>query len=525
MASALARGRWRRWLAVAAVIGILLPAVAGAAGCGRAQGGAAGTAIILVADFAGPDPAKHRVTEAVIDQVRRETRQYRDVRVRGLGRAIDAGQGSRDACAEGQRLEAALVLWGDYRVDGQDVVATVHFELLRFLTGAPGGGPAEQAPRQGLMESFAISVPLKSELRPAALLAAGAVRYAMGDWTGAIERLSAALDQSTSTDLCLTALGLRQMIYGAQGDLARALADCERAIALKPGEAVLYHDRAVTYAQQGDFSRAIADLDQAIALDPQMAEALCTRGTIYGSQGDLERALADFDRAIAARPDLAVAYYDRAFAWSGLGDLDKAIADLDQAIALQPDFTEAHYTRGLAQGEKGDPASAIESFDHAIALNPAHAAAYYERGRAYAALGALPQAVSDFDRVIALEPGNAGAYLARGTAHALQDDLGPAIADFNQAAALKLEVPDLYCNRGMAYSQQGDLARAIADFDRAAALDPGMPQVYWGYGLTYIQQGADDKASAALQRFLELSDDQEARQAAEAMLQELGGKK
>ena len=44
--------------------------------------------------------------------------------------------------------------------------------------------------------------------------------------------------------------------------------------------------------------RAIADYDRAIALKPDNASAYYTRGNAYYQKGDLERAIADFQKVV-----------------------------------------------------------------------------------------------------------------------------------------------------------------------------------------------------------------------------------
>ena len=88
---------------------------------------------------------------------------------------------------------------------------------------------------------------------------------------------------------------------------------------------------------KGDYDRAIADFDRAIQLKPDDAVAYANRGWAYDDKGDYDRAIADFDRAIQLKPDYADAYAGRGWAYAK-GDYDRAIADYDRAIQLKPDY-------------------------------------------------------------------------------------------------------------------------------------------------------------------------------------------
>jgi tetratricopeptide (TPR) repeat protein len=67
-------------------------------------------------------------------------------------------------------------------------------------------------------------------------------------------------------------------------------------------DARAYNNRGVAYKAKGDLNRAIADYNQAIALDPKYAVAYYNRGVMYNDKGDLDRAIADYNRAIALDP-------------------------------------------------------------------------------------------------------------------------------------------------------------------------------------------------------------------------------
>ena len=82
------------------------------------------------------------------------------------------------------------------------------------------------------------------------------------------------------------------------GELADALQDYDKAIALAPGFAVAYFNRGSARQDQGDVSGAIEDYSKAIALDPQSTNTYDDRGVVRSSQGNLADAIQDFEVAI-----------------------------------------------------------------------------------------------------------------------------------------------------------------------------------------------------------------------------------
>src|SRR5664279_4523317 len=73
-----------------------------------------------------------------------------------------------------------------------------------------------------------------------------------------------------------------------------------------------YHNRANAYADKGDLDRAMADNDRALALDPKRASVYYNRALAHKVRGTFDRAVEDYTHAIDLKPDDALAYYNRA---------------------------------------------------------------------------------------------------------------------------------------------------------------------------------------------------------------------
>jgi tetratricopeptide (TPR) repeat protein len=68
--------------------------------------------------------------------------------------------------------------------------------------------------------------------------------------------------------------------------------------------AVLSLAMGVTRREAGDLDRALADFNRAIALDPSSALAYFCRGSILVAKGRFDEAITDFDRAVELEPML-----------------------------------------------------------------------------------------------------------------------------------------------------------------------------------------------------------------------------
>ena len=71
-----------------------------------------------------------------------------------------------------------------------------------------------------------------------------------------------------------------------KGDLDGALADCNRAILLKPDSAEAFNNRGLARAGKGDLDGALSDFDESIRLQPNLAVVLSNRDLVLKAIAD-----------------------------------------------------------------------------------------------------------------------------------------------------------------------------------------------------------------------------------------------
>lgn len=97
---------------------------------------------------------------------------------------------------------------------------------------------------------------------------------------------------------------LRGILRLDQGDYQGAIDDLSQAFNLDPSEpATLLCNRGLAWLRLGQLDRALADTNDALALAPNDAVAYNNRGVIYRDLGDLEQAARDLRRAIEINPE------------------------------------------------------------------------------------------------------------------------------------------------------------------------------------------------------------------------------
>lgn len=202
------------------------------------------------------------------------------------------------------------------------------------------------------------------------------------------------------------ALNERGMTHAARGELERAEADVDSALALRPDFVGARSNLAVIHLEQGRWERALAELDSLAALRPEDAKVFYDRAHAHRGLGRLDRALEDLDRALRLDSGLVEGYLTRGSLHARRGSLDRAIADFEKAVSLSGG-ERALRNLGVARLEAGDPGAALEVFDGLVSDQPLRARYHLYRGRAYRELGREGEARSDFRRTLELT-GNPG---------------------------------------------------------------------------------------------------------------------
>jgi TonB family protein len=85
-------------------------------------------------------------------------------------------------------------------------------------------------------------------------------------------------------------------------NLDAAMADLDKAIELKPGDAGSYVDKGIILTRKEKFEDAVEQYSKAIELNPNYALAFYSRGTVREKLGNTEEALADYQKSSELDP-------------------------------------------------------------------------------------------------------------------------------------------------------------------------------------------------------------------------------
>ena len=211
-----------------------------------------------------------------------------------------------------------------------------------------------------------------------------------------------------NADNYLTNAMLKELKLDCDG----AIADCNRAIELKPNSAQAYFERAESYVirdlknyhTNNDSDMAISDYSKAIELKPDFVEAYCSRGGVKrDDKRDFDGAISDYTKAIEIKPDYANAYYGR-----GLTKAAKRDRDFFDSSSL----SDINHIHTLSKGEKEANEEIIVDFSKYIELEPnSDSSAYTYRGWSHLNLGEYDMATADYTKANELKPDNSYAKM------------------------------------------------------------------------------------------------------------------
>jgi tetratricopeptide (TPR) repeat protein len=124
--------------------------------------------------------------------------------------------------------------------------------------------------------------------------------------------------------------------YLRTGDTDAAIADLSKVIDLDPLHASKFLvARCQLYADKKEFAKALFDCNEAVAFSPNDATALEGRGQVNLASGKLDAAILDFNAALGIDPKRAPSLRGRGLARQRKGDVAGSRAD--QAAAQQID--------------------------------------------------------------------------------------------------------------------------------------------------------------------------------------------
>ncbi|MBV5260119.1 tetratricopeptide repeat protein [Synechococcus moorigangaii CMS01] len=212
---------------------------------------------------------------------------------------------------------------------------------------------------QGAIAEFSAAISLDNS-DPDAYYNRGYSYHVLGEYQAAYDDYSQAIQLKPEF---ADAYGNRCYAAYLLDNYEQAIADCDQAIILKNDNPDFFINRGNAYDDlalqarndnqtelaNGYHAKAIADYNAALTLRPNYPKAHYNRALAHNRFENHNAALQDYTASLVGNPDFAEAYYNRAITHYKLADLGKAIADMEQAVAL---FSQQNKTTYQTQAEQ-----------------------------------------------------------------------------------------------------------------------------------------------------------------------------
>lgn len=313
--------------------------------------------------------------------------------------------------------------------------------------------------------------------KPDRLLRQGQAAFARADHAGAARHFLAvlAIDQTRAEAWKCLGDAIRRL---GQPDQARQA--YERALILRPDDAVTWFALAITLTGQRRIDAAIEAFGNGIRCDPQALEAHTNLALLHVLKGDYDTALAHLANAVRLAPDNPRALALAARVQLRRRRLPEAEALCRRVLAADPDHRGVRLVLGRVLYEAERLAEACTVLTGLVAQAPDNGEAWHELGVARMALGQIDGARDALRTAVRLDPGLHASYPAlAGLVDFAQE---PALTAQMLAEASRLEadphrltgpndplVP-MHFATGKALDDRGDHAGAIRRYIAGGAL-------------------------------------------------------
>jgi len=233
---------------------------------------------------------------------------------------------------------------------------------------------------------------LEASNAPKSILRAGAAALSAGDYAGAYDQFTQAIEQFPGAALsnrCLVNIKLEQYAAAEQ--------DCLQALSVRADEPEALLNLGLARYHLGHYEQAIASYQQLIQLNPTDYRAQYNLGAAEAALGQHEMAIAYYTQALAATPEQpnAIIYRDRGVSYLLTADYDSAVNDLNTAVELAPTDLWARFDRGCAYHRSKNFILALQDFDWVLAQDAQMAKAYFNEGVVHAQMGHMQVAISN----------------------------------------------------------------------------------------------------------------------------------
>lgn len=263
----------------------------------------------------------------------------------------------------------------------------------------------------------------------------------------------------------------------------------------------IHNNLARIHIRAGDLGKAEAEFERALALHPHDADALLGKSSIAAMRGNRVKAEHLAKVAVASNPNFPPALAQLADLRRDAGDLAGCIQLYEQALSLHAAAPSRYLGLGECLERSGQYAKAEQAFTSALELDPDSFAAIYNLGVTAFQQGREDEAIGRYEQAIALDPQHplaAATFNNLGTVYLDRGDVERAMSRWKQAVERSPAQFEARFNLAVQYLERGDVDQAIPLLEQAARLSPNHEFVHARLARAYMEKGRGDDAHRAL---------------------------
>ena len=321
------------------------------------------------------------------------------------------------------------------------------------------------------------------------------------DYTAALAECQRAL-QLVPGDLEVK--NLLGIIHRRKGDLDKAIQVYSGILKTEPRRARIFYNLGIAYSKKGDIPAASAAYEKAISLKPNLAEAHLNLGDIYLRQDLIEQAQREFLRALTLAPRYSQAGANLAEAYLRKGDLERAHQQIEETLALDPALASAHTVKGNILHKEGALDLAMQEYREAISREPNDDKVLFNLGNCFLDKNDPGEAQKSFARAVALNPGFAEARASLGYCRLLDGKVDEAVEEIQKALELGFQSAKAYLNLSSAYLLKGLPDSALRAARKSTELDPSLSLAFNNAGIALTNKKQFPEAIVEFKRSLAL---------------------
>jgi tetratricopeptide (TPR) repeat protein len=351
-----------------------------------------------------------------------------------------------------------------------------------------------------------------------AKIALGRLQLAQGQPDASIELAEEALasEPKNADAQLLYVRGLLRV-----GELDRAQGELKQLIVRFPGSSAVHAQMGMLLGQRRDYAKARAEFERALQLRPDAVEALGGLIALDLNAHDYAAARARVDARIASNPTAALLTL-AARIYAADRDLVSTERFLRKAIDLDGSYVAAYGALGQLYVVQGRLPEALAEFEALAARSPNSVTALTMAGIILQVQGKVDAARERFEQILRIDP--EAAVAANNLAWMYAEGGGnlDVALHLAQIAQKRLaDVAQVNDTLGFIYYKKNLLSLAISTLKMSAEKDPGNALYQSHLGLAYAKAGDDVRAKPLLTRALALKPDFDGAQEARVVLSSL----